>query len=388
MILEDGAESTDSAGVCVLRFDAGVLGKIERTPQGGMRVPATITRTGVFIYYDADGAEIREYRPPEEVFHADALASLADAPVTDKHPPVLVDSKNYKTYSAGNVQHSSVKQDGDTVAARLVIQDDALLKAIERRDRTQVSCGYTCVADVTPGVTPSGERYDRVQRFIRYNHVAIVKDGRAGKEVSLRLDAAGNQTTTERVKKMLRIDGVDYPLDTDAEREAAGLAMARYQTKVDAREGRADALEAKLKELELRCATAEDPKRIDSAVTARLSLVSDARKVLGEEAKFDGLSEREIMVSAAKKTMPEAVFEGRSDDYVRGLFEGAVQTAALRKAADPSGLSALREGTRPIPTEQKADAKDDSNAARERMMQSNREASRAPLAVSKDGKGN
>src|SRR5690606_20498946 len=93
-----------------------------------------------------------------------------------------------------------------------------------------------------------GEKYDRVQRRIRYNHVAIVPEGRAGEAVALRMDAAGNTIPPgghvapgqngeipreERTMFTIRIDGEDYPLGTDAERQAAVRAFQRYQTRVD-----------------------------------------------------------------------------------------------------------------------------------------------------------
>lgn len=35
-----------------------------------------VGRTGILVYQNVDGTERREYRPPEEAFRADSLASL------------------------------------------------------------------------------------------------------------------------------------------------------------------------------------------------------------------------------------------------------------------------------------------------------------------------
>ena len=81
----------------VMRLDFGAFSKVERTPQGGMRIPANLTRTGVFIYRRKDGTERRELREPAEVFHADSLSTLRSAPVTNLHPDRAVGPDNWKS---------------------------------------------------------------------------------------------------------------------------------------------------------------------------------------------------------------------------------------------------------------------------------------------------
>jgi hypothetical protein len=66
----------------VVRTDfTGTFRKVEETEQGGVRMPAALTRVGVFRYRDAQGREWGELRPPEEVFAPASLATLRDAPV-------------------------------------------------------------------------------------------------------------------------------------------------------------------------------------------------------------------------------------------------------------------------------------------------------------------
>jgi hypothetical protein len=173
-----------------IRFDAGRLGKIERTPQGGARIPAALTRTGVLNYLNADGSTRRELRPPEEVFRQDSLATLRSATVTEGHA-AWITPENYQTHTRGHVAESSVREDGGLVAAELVVQASDSLKRIDTRELTELSAGYTCDFDPTPGEW-QGQRYDGVQRNIRYNHVALLPagTGRAGRECGLRLDSA------------------------------------------------------------------------------------------------------------------------------------------------------------------------------------------------------
>jgi hypothetical protein len=45
------------------RYDVAPIDKYELTPEGYLRAWATIARTGVQMYTDADGSIRREYRP-------------------------------------------------------------------------------------------------------------------------------------------------------------------------------------------------------------------------------------------------------------------------------------------------------------------------------------
>ena len=71
----------------VLRLDSSASFKaLPRTTQGGLIIPAALTRTGVFTYYRDDGTPVRELRHPDEVFSAKSLATLRSAPITIGHP--------------------------------------------------------------------------------------------------------------------------------------------------------------------------------------------------------------------------------------------------------------------------------------------------------------
>ncbi|MCP4051067.1 MAG: DUF2213 domain-containing protein [bacterium] len=68
----------------MLKLDS--LEEIERSPEGFLRLPAKVTRTGIFIYRKADGSLVKELRPSDEVFNADSLTSLLGKPLTNNHP--------------------------------------------------------------------------------------------------------------------------------------------------------------------------------------------------------------------------------------------------------------------------------------------------------------
>lgn len=165
----------------VRRFDQGSTTSRKLLPNGWLRADATISRTGIQTYRRADGVEVREYRPPEEVFDAEAMASFSMVPVTDEHPPVLLDSTNSRAYARGHLGET-VERAGDKVHATILVTDADLVAAIQSGAKEQVSCGYVCDLDPTPGEI-DGEPYDCIQRRIRGNHLAVTIAGRAGPEV-------------------------------------------------------------------------------------------------------------------------------------------------------------------------------------------------------------
>src|SRR5690606_18961730 len=87
-------------------------------------------------------AVVTVYRPPEEVFAADSLASFDGADVTVMHPGELVNAKNYRKTSVGVIRGPG-RQDGDFVTADLVVKDADAIKAIEEQGFVELSAGYT-----------------------------------------------------------------------------------------------------------------------------------------------------------------------------------------------------------------------------------------------------
>jgi hypothetical protein len=166
----------------VMRFDFnGFSSSFSKTPQGFLRVKARLSRTGVFSYDSKT-----EYRPPDEVFREDSLASLKGAPVTDLHPKCeVLTPQNAKEYIVGLTE--SVERDGDFLAGSLIIFHEDTIKAIESGERKEISLGYTCTLEPA-----SGQDYDAVQKNIIVNHVALGPKnwGRAGPECAIKTDSS------------------------------------------------------------------------------------------------------------------------------------------------------------------------------------------------------
>lgn len=273
----------------------GKISGVRRTPQGGLDVPANLTRAGVFTYHQPDGTVQRELRPANEVFNPASLETLRGAPLTVGHPG-LVRADTWRTVSVGHVRDDVAAKD-PFVAARCLVQEQDAVKAVESRALQELSCGYTCDVERTPGEL-NGEKYDAIQRNIRYNHVSLLPAGagRAGSEVKLRMD--GKDCAVAR-----------YP-ETMETNETASLDQLQGQ--LDAALARADEAEKKLAEVD-----------VDKLVAARLALIEDARKVCGD-VKFDGKSDADVMRAAIAKAHPTLKLDDKSDEYLRGVFQVTV----------------------------------------------------------------
>lgn len=334
----------------VQRFDVGRLDKFEPTPSGGLRIPGFVSRIGVQRYTTADGTAVRELRLPEEVFAEASVRSFEDAPVTDLHPEVLVDSKTWRQYAVGTVRAPRV--DGERVAAEFLVFDAEMIRKIEAGERIEASAGYTCELEETPG-TWNGEEYDVIQRGIRANHVALgpVGWGRAGADVALRLDGAGHQLPPGKVmrldgasggsvttKRIVKIDGLDLEAGSDAHLQAVERLIQKMdgelaQARKDAGEarGRADALEAakakvdgELADAKKRLDAATSEEEIEKRAESRLALVDRARRVLGNDFSGSGKKDGEIMRAVLDKAGVKVADEA-DDSYLRGAFDAATR---------------------------------------------------------------
>lgn len=192
----------------VQRTYYGQLKAAEVTPDGFLSFECVATRAGVFPY--AVGGQVRmEYRPEEELLREDTLESLRQKPITILHPTdasgrrVYVTPQNAHEHVAGavgdGVEVAQVvgfappDEPGPYVKANGILYRADAIKGVLDEELPELSCGFASELDPTPGIAPCGTPYDAVQRNIRFNHLALVPRGRAGRSATMRLDADDNQ---------------------------------------------------------------------------------------------------------------------------------------------------------------------------------------------------
>jgi hypothetical protein len=172
--------------------------QIERTPQGGLRIPARVSKAGVFKYQRGERV-LREYRPASELKKAAALASLKGAPVVVLHPDVnggAVDTENARDLQVGHFEDPFFNEETQAVEGYVVTNDADTIRRIDAGELADISCAYDNGRDFSPGFTPEREPFDVIQTDYVYNHVALGPPGwgRQGQDVGLMtLDSNDNQ---------------------------------------------------------------------------------------------------------------------------------------------------------------------------------------------------
>lgn len=428
------------------RFDAYRWDRIEETPQGGLRIDARPTSAGVFPYANADGTTTMELRHPDDVFMPESLRSLASAPVTDLHPDQPINPDNWRALIVGHASEN-IRRDGIYVACPLVIQDANEIRLIKNGDRKELSCGYSCEILDQAG-TYEGQQYDRRQVKIRYNHIGIGPEGwgRHGSSVSIRLDAndamriekqfGGPDRGKVELMNTIKIDGINYPADSEAAQQAldklnaarsANIAAlekenAELKAKSAAETIRADQAEKSLKETCDKLKIATDPKTLHEAAKARADKLDKIRLICRvankkldkkDEEALATSSDTDLLTNAIKMMDPKVTLEGKSPETIAALFEvlfnqmmersggGAAESVEDEPIADEpgspppggrtdgggAGLS-VHDARRGVIT--RSDSKSNEEgalAARKRHRQDSANAWQKPLARSKQPQG-
>ena len=166
-------------------YGSRISDNIAKTPEGFLichNVPVARVGTQEYLGHEVGKPNkdiVTVYRRPDEVFKKSAIDSFEGKPVTNDHPPKLVEGGDAMAYLKGvckNV-HRGTGDDSDKVVADLVIYDPMLISLIENGKR-EISAGYTCsYADYNGEL----EQVDIVG-----NHIAVVDKGRAGNSVAIR----------------------------------------------------------------------------------------------------------------------------------------------------------------------------------------------------------
>lgn len=191
--LQRPGESADLVRVDALSPIVVGATPVEVRPDGFHVYEGTATFGDVVLPYEDPPR--REFRPAEEVLAPEAIASMVGVPVTAgprfttedgrvgslaQHADDLLDPDNVMSLSDGAVLSAWRDDDGASrprLRVRVVVHSRPAQALIER-GVVELSPGYRCRDDRTPG-TFDGQRYDLVQRKIRYNHLNLVRTARA-----------------------------------------------------------------------------------------------------------------------------------------------------------------------------------------------------------------
>ena len=268
-----------------------------KTPEGYIIDTPVIARTGI-QWYRRDGKDMAEYRPPEEVFAPESLASFVGRPLTIDHPAFMVRSDNVRSVVVGAILGEPWR-DGQNLRARVVVHDKQAIELIESGLKSELSVGYTVDTVAKPGVTPEGAHYDTVQRNIRCNHLSIVTRGRAGNA---------------------KFSMKEFPRMEDVKQD--GVTADQLQARCDALQAEVDRLKSEVKPAEITSEQlAEIRSQIEAAVRADVAeeyAAADVAKQFGVKPEATAIGTMKAVLAHAQ---PSVKLDGKSDEYIRAAFD-------------------------------------------------------------------
>lgn len=332
------------------QFDINVLHK---TPDGYYQGNVVCTGVGVFRYLGDDRKFVGRLRDVEDV--KAATKTINCIPVTLQHPNSPVNVDNVSDLQVGMTANDA-SFDGLNNHVTVTITNKKAIEAIDKGEVKAFSMGYKCNVVDNAGVW-QGVHHDQQQKDIVYNHIALVKNGRAGDKVRFMVgDSAdfgdifeidNNEEKTEikdkgteqpeEVKapsndgaehpknpetfvndnknlepnnrkeqsmKTIQLDGVDYQADEKVI-EALQTAQNDAAEKLDEIHTLLDGIDerdSKIADLEEKLAQANDEideSVIDAAVNAKLEILDAARAAGIECDTSDDVSDLKRQVIAA-----------------------------------------------------------------------------------------
>lgn len=341
-----------------LRIDKAEITKIDKAninDKGYLVADAYATRTGVFYYMDIFGNVYGELRHPDDVFMDESMMTLNDVVLTVDHPPEALTPQNSKDYFAGFF--NEVKKDDIYLSGKLTIADDDAIKKCVNGEKQELSCGYYCDLEEEKGEY-NGDRYDYRQRNIRYNHLSLVKYGRAGSQVRVKFDSKDDRIFVEKdkiqemkekicgadlkntvelktdtnfeEKKVMKtikinIDGVDY------ESEDSSIIQA-FLKKLDSKDqdlqkikGENEILKSEIVLTKEKIQEVEKSKNLDSVEINKKALeivaVLEYAKQICKDDSFTDLSALEIKTKVVKALKPDLSLDNKDENFINGAFE-------------------------------------------------------------------
>ncbi len=295
------------------KFQGNVL---KKTPEGYLSGRICVTGAGVFRYLDNAGKLVGRLRSVDEV--QKATASLNGKPVTLLHPSDEVNPENAKSLSVG-MSATDASFDGLNNFVTITITDKSAIDAIEKGEVKAISCGYTCDVSDDVGVW-QGAPHQQKQSDITYNHIALVKEGRAGDQVRFRVgDSVNFQDFFNKQKghdmKTINLDGVDYQADEKVIHalQDAKSELAKAQENVEKLNADNDALREELEE--------EFNERLQDALDSKMKIIDTARG-FGIEVKSTDSVEN-IYKKVVEKAFDSVDFKEKDASYINAMYDAA-----------------------------------------------------------------
>lgn len=318
----DGAFAMDKESA--REIDTNGWAEISRNP---------LSKVGIFRYSgrqvgDAENPDkpYRVYRPAEELSDPECIASFCLIPWIDNHVMLGAEEQGLMPAERKGIQGvigEDVFFEDGTLFGNLKVFSQSMAGLIEAGKR-ELSCGYRCVYDFTPGVF-QGEAYDCIQRTIRGNHLALVHSGRMGPDVAV-LDSIDQSTTTNEPK--------EPPMADTKDGGGSGMTLDAATLKTwtpEQRKAHMTALRAAMDEAGDKPDMDDDAKKAKEAADAE---EEEAKKKADEKAAADAAEEEVKKKEAADKAAMDARHGMDAAEVTKIVAAALASNAASLKRRD------------------------------------------------------
>jgi len=305
---------------------------------------SNISKANVCPYYgreiSAEGLEPDRiyylYRDPAEL--AAAADSFNNIPLLSEHVPVIPEDGLPESLIIGSTG-TDAEFDGTYLRNSLVVWQQAAQDGIEADRKRELSCGYRYRADMTPGVSEDGLRYDGVMREIIGNHVALVIEGRAGPDV-----VVGDELMKLKSRTALLVSGALQATVRSLLAADAKVDLSTVLAGVDAKTFAKDGAPAKLAEKVVALVApklAADASLDAATVTAALAAV---QPIALDEDKIDDEDKQAEDECEGDEDEDDKVAEDECDEDDDKDDKPAMDAASVRKMiADAEKRGAQRQ---------------------------------------------
>lgn len=322
----------------MLVYDKNVFSsEREIDPNGFLKVGSSnITRTQVAPYL---GKEIPNYKEfelePDKIYYVlrpeaelkKAVETFNNLPLTRKHIEIDVDNVP-KEDIVGSLGDSAVYEDG-FIKNSLIVYDQKYIDRIQNGKQKELSCGYRYTPIRQSGEF-EGQHYDFVMTDIVGNHVALVKEGRAGHDVvvSDSIEALKESIMNLFKKKEL----VEDAKLSEKEQEKVGVVMKEFkdgELKSGSGEKVTDPAQAKaiaLSEAKKQSKDEEIPDEQDKPETAGEEKADEKEEKMDKEEKKESVAE----VKEEEVVEDKAVDKRKLIDEIGGILKGKVDDELIR----------------------------------------------------------
>lgn len=330
-----------------MRFnDRIAVGDIKETSEGYLVATARVARTGIQYYLASELGDIAisegfqpsdvvsVLRHSDEVFNEDSLNSITRLPVTIDHPSESVTADNWASLSVGEVGDAYSKEP-EWIVVNPMIKDSKGVEAAKTTHR-EISMGY--VASIVKARDGSGADFE--QKRIRYNHLALVPKGRAGKEARIgdswgltpvqdykpgakpKTTEGGRMTTKtvvlgDKAVQVLTEDAAEVERFKDSAAQALKDAEANHEKAIATKDAELAKVQAQLDDAKTKILSEDD---IDKRVADRANLVAVAKSIV-PDLKTEGVKDADIRKATVVSKLGEEAVKDKSAAYIDARFD-------------------------------------------------------------------